>query len=195
MTSRDNKAAKIATAVKHFLEAVGRPVDRYSELSEAPTNAAALWLDELLDGYDLDPGDILTGGSEIKGSSDLVIVRDIFFHSTCPHHLLPYHGKAHVAYLPGARIAGFSKIAKLVECFAHRFILQEEIGRLVSEALVEHLGARGAACMLVDVEQFCMILRGVRQHGSRSVTVNYAGSMATDQDQQSHFLSAINRES
>jgi GTP cyclohydrolase I len=191
MTSRDEKAAKISKAVADFLDAIGKPIEKNPELSETPINAASMWLDEIIDGYESDPNAILTGGSEMSGESDLVMVRDIFFHSTCPHHLLPYHGRAHVAYIPNDRIVGLSKIAKLVECFAHRLILQEEIGSLVAKALVEHLGAKGAACML-DVEQFCMVIRGVRQHGSRSVTVSYAGTMATDKAEKSNFLTAVN---
>ena len=191
MTSQNEKAAKISKAVTDFLEAIGKPIEKNPELSETPVNTTTVWLDELLDGYDADPNAILTGGTELSGESDLVVVRDIFFHSTCPHHLLPYHGKAHVAYIPGKRIVGLSKIAKLVECFAHRLILQEEIGKLVVKALVDHLGAAGAACML-DVEQFCMVIRGVRQHGSRSITVNYAGTMATDKTEQTNFLTAVN---
>jgi len=191
MTSQEEKAAKISKAVRDFLGAIGKPVENNPELAETPINAVSMWLDELVDGYDLDPQTLLKGGSEISGESDLVIVRDIFFHSTCPHHLLPYHGKAHVAYIPNGRIVGLSKIAKLVECFAHRLILQEEIGRHVTEALVEHLGAKGAACML-DVEQLCMILRGVRQHGSRSVSLSYAGTMETDNAEKANFLTAIN---
>ncbi len=191
MTSRDEKAAKISRAVQDLLAAIGKPVEKNPELLETPTNAVPMWLDEIVDGYEIDPQTILKGGSEISGESDLVIVRDIFFHSTCPHHLLPYHGRAHVAYIPNGRIVGLSKIAKLVECFAHRLILQEEIGRHVTEALVEHLGAKGAACML-DVEQLCMIIRGIRQHGSRSVSLSYAGAMATDNAEKTNFLTAIN---
>jgi GTP cyclohydrolase I len=193
MTSRVEKAAKLTKAFEDFLRAVDKSPGTYPELMDTPVRTANMWLDELLDGYDWDPKDILSGGSVLgpESQSELVIVRDIFFHSTCPHHLLPYHGVAHVAYLPSTRIVGLSKLARLVDCFAHRLILQEEVAQYVAGALVTHLGARGAACML-DAEQLCMVIRGVRKQGSRAVVVGYAGSMATDMEAKKQFLSAIN---
>ncbi|MCP4606691.1 MAG: GTP cyclohydrolase I [Proteobacteria bacterium] len=190
MASREEKGAKLAKAFEDFLRAVDRSPGTYSEVFETPVNASSMWLDELLDGYDRKPEEILAGGSPISEETGMVIVRDVFFHSTCPHHLLPYHGIAHVGYLPGDRIVGLSKIARLVDCFAHRLILQEEIGRNIVEALVEHLGALGAVCML-DVEQLCMIIRGVRKPGSRAVTMSYAGSIASDKTAKMEFLTAI----
>ncbi len=190
MTSREEKLAKVSKAIEDFLRAVDRSPGTYPELIDTPVKTSSMWIDELLDGYNWDPEEILSGGSKISGESDLVIVRDIFFHSTCPHHLLPYYGVAHVGYIPGQRIVGFSKIARVVDCFARRLTLQEEICKLVSDALVEHLGAEGAACM-INAEQLCMIVRGVRKPGSRSVTVSYAGSMATNQAVKTEFLTAI----
>jgi len=189
--TREEKIAKLSKSVEDFLKAIGKSPGTYPELIDTPVNACSMWLDDLLDGYDWDPKAILASGSEISGESDLVIVRDVFFHSTCPHHLLPYHGIAHVAYIPDGRIVGLSKIVRLLDCFAHRLILQEEIGRSVTEALVTHLGAKGAACLL-DVEQLCMVIRGVRKPGSRSVTVGYAGSMSTDRAAKMEFLTTIN---
>ncbi|MCU0663541.1 MAG: GTP cyclohydrolase I [Myxococcota bacterium] len=193
MNSRVEKAAKLTKAFEDFLRAVDRSPGSYPELLDTPVRTANMWLDELLDGYDWDPKDILSGGSILArdGVSELVIVRDIFFHSTCPHHLLPYHGIAHVAYLPSDRIVGLSKLARLVDCFAHRLILQEELAQGVADALVTHLGALGAACML-DAEQLCMVIRGVRKQGSRAIVMGYSGSMATDNEAKKQFLSAIN---
>ncbi len=135
----------------------------------------------------------MSDGTEVEGSRNIVIVRDLFFHSTCPHHLLPYHGIAHVAYIPTTRVVGLSKIARLLDCFAHRLIIQEELGRKVAEALVEHLGAEGAACML-DTEQLCMVIRGVRKVGSRAVTLSYAGKMAENADLRREFLLAVGKD-
>ncbi len=191
MASKDEKEARLTKAFEDLLRAVGRSPGTYAELFETPVNASSMWLEELIDGYDRNPEDILSGGSPVSEESGLVIVRDLFFHSTCPHHLLPYHGVAHVGYLPGKRIVGLSKIARLVDCFAHRLILQEELGRLIVDALVEHLDAQGAACVL-NVEQLCMVVRGVRKPGSRSVTVNYAGTMAADNAAKMEFLTAAN---
>jgi GTP cyclohydrolase I len=193
MASREQKAAKLSKAIEDFLRAIDRSPGTYHELIETPVNASSMWLDELLDGYDWDPKDILSGGSPISGKSSLVIVKDMFFHSVCPHHLLPYHGIAHVGYIPNDRIVGLSKIARLVDCFAHRLILQEEIGQAVADALVEHLGAQGAACLL-DAEQLCMVIRGVRKPGSRTVTASYTGVMVSDKAARMEFLTAIHAE-
>jgi GTP cyclohydrolase I len=190
MTTNEEKSAKLAKAFEDFLRAVERSPGTYPELLNTPVRASSMWLDDLLDGYDWSPADILAGGTPVEAGRGLVIVRDLFFHSVCPHHLLPYHGQAFVAYVPGDRVVGFSKINRLVDCFAHRLILQEEIAQLVAQALVEHLGARGAGCVL-DAEQLCMVVRGVRKPGSRAVTSSYAGSMADDQGLRMEFLTTI----
>lgn len=193
MATRDDRVAKLSKAFEDFLRAIDKSPGTYRELMETPVRSAEMWVDELLDGYDWSPSDILDGGSPTQAESSMVVVRNLFFHSTCPHHLLPYHGIAHVAYIPDGRIVGLSKLGRLVDCFAHRLILQEEICQLVAEALVEHLGAKGAACFL-DAEQLCMVIRGVRKPGSRAVTAAYAGSMAADRDAKLEFLAAINAE-
>jgi GTP cyclohydrolase IA len=192
MMSDDSKTAALTKAIEDFLRAVGKSPGTYPELLETPVRAASMWLDELLDGYDWDPKEILSTGSEVSGSRDMVLVKDLFFHSICPHHLLPFHGIAHVAYIPSTRAVGLSKIARLVDCFAHRLIIQEELGQQVVQALVDHLGAEGAACML-DTEQLCMVIRGVRRPGSRAVTTSYAGSMVTHASFRDEFLTALGR--
>jgi GTP cyclohydrolase I len=190
MNANDDKSAKLAKAFEDFLRAVGRSPGTYPELLQTPVRAASMWLDDLLDGYEWDPADILAGGTKAAADGGMVVVRDVFFHSTCPHHLLPYHGLANIAYVPRERIIGFSKINRLVDCFAHRLLLQEEIAREVSQALVDHLGAFWAGCVL-DAEQLCMVVRGVRKPGSRAVTSAYAGERASDQGLKMEFLTTI----
>jgi GTP cyclohydrolase IA len=190
---KEEKESKLAKAVEDFLRAIDKSPGTYHELLQTPVFTASTWLDDILDGYDRDPADILRGGSPASGNDGLVVVRDLFFHSTCPHHLLPYYGSAHVAYVPGERIVGLSKIGRLVDCFAHRLILQEELGRMVVESLVRDLGAKGAACLL-EAEQLCMVIRGVRKPGSRSVTSSYAGTLATDHAAKMEFLASIRSE-
>jgi GTP cyclohydrolase I len=107
MTSSEDKSAKLNKAFEDLLRAVGRSPGTYPELLQTPVRAASMWLDDLLDGYEWNPADILSGGSPAQASSSMVVVRDVFFHSTCPHHLLPYHGIANIAYVPGERIIGF----------------------------------------------------------------------------------------
>jgi GTP cyclohydrolase I len=193
MSANEQNAEKLAKAFEDFLRAVGMSPGSHEELLETPIRASTMWLEEILDGYDWKPEEILSGGTAVEENRDMVIVRDMFFHSTCPHHLLPYHGIAHVAYIPSTRVVGLSKIARLLDCFAHRLIIQEDLGRRVAEALVTHLGAEGAACML-DTEQLCMVIRGVRKPGSRSVTLSFAGQMASDTDLRREFLLAIGRD-
>ena len=190
MIDIEERATKLSKAFEDMLRAVGQSPGRHPELMDTPVRASRMWLDDLIDGYEWDPADILAGGSPTDGHEGMIIVRDVFFHSVCPHHLLPYHGIAHVAYYPNDRLVGFSKLNRLVDCFAHRLILQEEVARLVADALVEHLGAAGAGCVL-DAEQLCMVVRGVRKPGSRSVTSAYSGSLAADRSARLEFLSAI----
>jgi len=193
MAGNEHNSEKLAKVFEDFLRAVGKSPGSNEELMETPIRASTMWIEEILDGYDWKPEEILAAGTEVAGNRDIVIVRDLFFHSTCPHHLLPYHGVAHVAYIPTTRVVGLSKIARLVDCFAHRLIIQEDLGRLVAEALVEHLGAEGAACML-DTEQLCMVIRGVRKVGSRAVTLSYAGKMAEEAELRREFLLAVGKD-
>ncbi|MBN2526741.1 MAG: GTP cyclohydrolase I [Deltaproteobacteria bacterium] len=193
MTERDEKRAKLAKALEDFLRAVDRSPGTYKELIDTPVRTADMWVDDMLDGYEWDPGAILEGGLPATNNRGMVVVKDIFFHSVCPHHLLPSHGLAHVAYIPGDTIVGFSKMSRLVDCFAHRLTLQETIVKEVCDALMTHLGARGAACV-IDAEQFCMIVRGVRKPGSRAITSDYAGEFLTDSALRMEFLNAIDAE-
>jgi len=193
MSTVEETAAKASKAIEDLLRALGRSPGRNPELLDTPVRTARMWLDDLIDGYALEPADILAGGSPAEGHVGMVVVRDIFFHSVCPHHLLPYHGVAHVAYVPGERIVGFSQINRLVDCLSHRLVLQEEICRGVAAALVEQLGAAGAGCVL-DAEQLCMIVRGVRKPGSRSITSAYSGSLADGADLRREFLATIGAE-
>ena len=189
----NQKTAKLSKVFEDFLRAVGRSPGTHEELMETPVRAAAMWLGELLDGYEWDPKEILSATSPLTGNRDMVLIKDLFFHSTCPHHLLPYHGIAHVAYIPTDRIVGLSKISRLLDCYAHRLIIQEEVGRLVAQALVDCLGAEWAACML-DTEQLCMVIRGVRKPGSRAITTSFAGAMAMDSDLRREFLIAVGQD-
>jgi GTP cyclohydrolase I len=193
MTSHSEKSARLTKAFEDFLRAVERSPGTYPELLDTPVLAAKMWLDDLIDGYDKDPADILKGGMDSKPNQGMVIIKDLFFHSVCPHHLMPGYGLAHVAYLPGDKVLGFSKIARLVDCFSHRLTLQEDIVKNVCNALMTHLGAKGAACV-IDAEQFCMIMRGVRKPGSRAVTSEYAGLFLTDSDLRLEFLNSIGAE-
>ncbi len=193
MSTREEKGAKLAKAFEDFLRAVDRSPGTYPELLDTPVRAADTWLGDLLDGYEWDPASILADGLPAKGNRGMVVIRDLVFHSVCPHHILPCHGVAHVAYIPGDTIVGFSRISRLLDCFAHRLTLQETIVKEVCDALMTHLQAKGAACV-IDAEQFCMVVRGVRKPGSRAMTSDYAGAFLEDASLRAEFLAAINAE-
>jgi GTP cyclohydrolase I len=110
-----------------------------------------------------------------------VVVSGLRYHSMCPHDLLPVQGVAHVAYVPGDRIVGFGRLGALVDCFAHRLILQEEIARQVARALVSVLGSPGAACVL-DAEHGCMRIKGGRDVSARAHSEAYEGVLRTDRE-------------
>jgi GTP cyclohydrolase I len=163
-------------AIARFLRAVV-PADalREADVEGTPRRVAEAFRDDLLDGYRMDPARILGEAMEVPGR-DLVALAGIDFHAVCPHHLLPYRGRACVAYVPGGRIVGFGVLARLVDCFAHRLVIQEVLARQVADALVRHLGARGAACIL-DAEQMCLTVRGERRREARAHAQAFAGSM------------------
>jgi GTP cyclohydrolase I len=191
--TRDEKAARLTKAFEDMLRAVDRSPGRYPDLLDTPVRAANTWLDDLLCGYDADPAIILQSTMEARSDQGMIVIRNLFFQSVCPHHLLPCHGIAHIAYVPTSRIVGFSRIAELLDCFSRRLTLQEQIVKDICDALTEYLGAAGAAC-IIDAEQFCMVMRGVRKPGSRAVTSEYTGKFREDPVLRREFLTIIGAE-
>lgn len=183
----DRSAAERAVAA--LLEAVGAPLACDPELKDTPARVARMLIDEMLDGYRSDPAEVLREGV-ISPTQGLVMLTGVRFVSVCPHHLLPSHGRAEVGYLPGGRIAGLGTIVKLVEVLAHRLVLQETLGQQIADALVEHLGARGAGVVIRGRHQ-CLAARGERQTSAVLRTISLAGSFATDPDQREMFLRAV----
>ncbi len=150
-------------AVKDFLVAAGLdPND--ANLVETPARVTEAWADEFLDGYAKSPKQVLAERFPVSQASDreVVIVSDLWFRSMCPHHLLPYSGRAHLAYVPGDHVIGFGRLSALLDAFAHRLVLQEELARQVATSLMTELGSQGAACIL-EAEQTCLRLRGGEQ--------------------------------
>ncbi len=150
-------------AIADFLRAAGvDPSD--PNLAETPGRVTEAWADEFLDGYRQSAKQVLAERFPVSSPSDreLVVVSDLWFRSMCPHHLLPFAGRAHVAYVPGTNVIGFGRLAALVDLYAHRLILQEELARQVVRALMTELGSQGAACIL-EAEQSCLRLRGGEQ--------------------------------
>lgn len=186
-------AARLEDAIGRLLEALPIPAAERRrpdlDLRATPRRVAEAWLGDLLDGYGADPAAILAETMPARGG-DLVAVTGIDFHSMCPHHLLPSRGVAHVAYVPRARLVGFGQIARLVDCFAHRLILEEDLARQVAGALVRHLGARGAAVVL-DAEQACLSARGERRPRARTHVQCFRGLLDRDPRLQARFLALV----
>ena len=161
-SKRPDRAA-MQRAVKDFLVAAGLdPND--PNLVETPTRVTDAWADEFLDGYSKSPKQVLAERFPVSQASnrEVVIVSDLWFRSMCPHHLLPYSGRAHLAYVPGDHVIGFGRLSALLDAFAHRLVLQEELARQVATSLMTELGSQGAACIL-EAEQTCLRLRGGEQ--------------------------------
>ncbi len=177
-----------AEALRAFLRALGLPVDTDPELCGTPERASRAWREELLDGYQRTAAEVL---AEALPSSErsMVVLAHVTFASMCPHHLLPSAGRATLGYLPGGRIVGLGALVQLIECFAHRLVLQETLGRQVAEALVEHLGARAAGVVL-EGRHACLSLRGERQSEGVVVTQSFAGLWADDMTARREFLDA-----
>jgi len=148
-----------------------------------------LWQKRLLGGYDIDPGEAL-GEGFADARSDMVVVRGIAVHGVCPHHLVPFRGVAHVAYLPGGRLHGFGRIARLVDAIGHRFTYQEWMTRDIADALMHHGRARGAACV-IEAEQLCLLLGEDRRGDERVVTQAFAGAFEHSDQLRYEFLRSL----
>lgn len=148
---------------------------------------------ELFAGYRQDAGATLAKTfKDVGGYDDVVLVKDIPFNSHCEHHMVPFIGKAHIAYLPHDGVVGLSKLARLVEVFARRLQTQENLTAQIIDAINEHLGPRGAAVML-EAEHMCMSMRGVRAHGASTITHRFTGVFAEDRNEQDRFFAMLRR--
>ena len=175
-------------AVNDLLTACGIAPD-ITHMGRTAQRVRELWQKRLLGGYDLDPASAL-GEGFADHRRDMVIVRGIAVHGVCPHHLVPFRGLAHVAYLPGGRLHGFGRIARLVDAIGHRFTYQEWMTRDVAEALMQHGKARGAAC-IVEAEQLCLLLGEDRRGDERVITQAFTGEFEASDQYRNEFLRAI----
>ncbi|MCL2448519.1 MAG: GTP cyclohydrolase I [Polyangiaceae bacterium] len=162
-----------AHAIDAFLRALGRDPAHEPDLAGTAARVAAAYADELLAGYAVDVDELLSQ-SVFAGASELVIVRDVPVVTTCPHHLMPSAGAATVAFAPDEHLVGIGTVARLVDAFARRLMLQEHLGERVVAALQKHLAPRWAACRLT-LSHACMTARGEHAHGSRVETLAVSG--------------------
>lgn len=166
---------KIEAAVRSILEAIGEDPDR-DGLKDTPTRVAKSYAN-LCRGLNQSADDLLEVSFDI-GYDEMVLVKDIEMFSMCEHHLLPFHGKAHVGYIPGpeGRVTGLSKLARLVEVYARRPQVQERLTTQIADALVDNLNARGVI-VVVEAEHLCMSMRGVQKPGAKTLTSAVRGQL------------------
>jgi len=182
--------AKIQTAVRMILEAIGENPDREG-LVETPARVARMY-QEIFQGLYQNPHDVLATRFHVK-QADLVLVKDIPFYSACEHHLLPFFGVAHIAYLPEAgEVTGLSKLARLVDIFAKRPQVQERMTEDIAQALHDELGAQGVVVM-VEAEHLCMAMRGVKKPGSRTLTIAARGLYETEEAKRREVIDLMRR--
>ena len=178
---------KIEEAVKLLLEGLGEDVNREG-LKDTPDRIARMY-EEIFSGMDEDAGDHLSKTFSVD-NNEMVIVKDIVFYSTCEHHMMPFYGKAHVAYIPDGKVVGISKLARTVEVFAKRLQIQEQMTGQVADAIMEHLAPQGAM-VVVEAEHMCMTMRGVKKPGSKTVTIATRGVFAENETLQNKFFNML----
>jgi GTP cyclohydrolase IA len=146
---------------------------------------------EMFGGYDQDPAEELGRTfEEVAGYDDLVLIRDISFHSHCEHHMVPIIGKAHVGYLPDGRVVGLSKIARVVDIFARRLQTQEAMTAQIATLIQDVLNPRGVAVM-IEAEHMCMAMRGIRKQGSTTLTSTFTGAFRDHPEEQVRFMTML----
>lgn len=170
---------RAAAAIEDFLRALGHDPKSDPELAETGHRVAEAFGNELLAGYAMDPAAILGDTCASDGRGGLVVVRDIATTAMCPHHLLPATGVVHVAYRPGKKLVGLGALDRLVQCFARRLTLQEDLTQHIADALVQHLGAQSAGCV-AQLHQSCVAARGPKQSHAQTLTMATAGTDDAD---------------
>jgi GTP cyclohydrolase I len=188
--SFSEKPDELPDLVTRMLEELGEDPAREG-LSDTPRRMADA-LRFLTEGYDLDPAEIVGDALFNEDYDDMVVIRDIPFFSLCEHHLLPFFGRVHVAYLPNGKVVGLSKVPRVVDAFAHRLQLQERMTRQVAEALNEVLEPDGVA-VVVQARHLCMEMRGVEKPDAETVTSCMLGTFRDDARTRTEFLDLIRR--
>ena len=181
--------AEAEAAVRTLIAYIGDNPKREG-LLDTPKRVVGAY-EELYRGYREVPADVLERTFGETGQyDDLVLVRDITFNSACEHHMMPFTGKAHVAYMPTGRVVGLSKLARLVDVYARRLQTQEHMNSQVATAIEEILKPRGVAVM-IEAEHTCMSLRGVEKPGALTVTTQFRGAFRDDPNEQLRFINLV----
>ncbi len=174
--------------IRQMLTELGEDPQREG-LLKTPDRVARAWQD-LTVGYEQDPGEMVRGALFTAEGKEMVVVNDIDFFSVCEHHMLPFFGKAHVAYIPGTKIVGLSKIARVVEADARRLQGQERMTAQSATCLMENLEPLGVAVVL-KAQHLCMMMRGIQKQNSHAVTSEMLGCFKNDPKTRAEFLTLI----
>ena len=181
---------KIIAGAKLILEGIGEDLEREG-LIETPERIARMY-EEVFSGLGKDAEEILSKTFEVE-NNDLVIEKDITYFSMCEHHIIPFYGKAHIAYIPRGRVAGLSKLARTVELYAKKPQLQERLSSEVADAIMKYLDAEGVM-VVVEGEHMCMTMRGVKKPGTKTVTTSYRGIFKEDATLRKEVMMLLQKE-
>lgn len=173
---------------KQTLQIIGENPEREG-LLKTPERVAKTLL-ELTRGYDLDPLEVLNSAKFKEDYSQTITIKDIEFYSLCEHHMLPFFGKVHVAYIPNGCITGLSKIPRVVDIFSHRLQVQERLTTQICRCIEEALNPLGVM-VVVEAQHLCMQMRGVEKQGATTVTTDMTGVFLTDKDKRKEVLSSL----
>ncbi|MBO4425626.1 MAG: GTP cyclohydrolase I FolE [Clostridiales bacterium] len=182
---------KIENAVREILEAIGEDTSREG-IQETPKRVARMYA-EIFSGLHRDISKDIKVFHE-EGNDEMILIGDIPFYSMCEHHLLPFHGKAHVVYIPrDGKILGLSKVARIVDTLSRKPQLQERLTSEIADKITEAVDAR-SVCVIIEAEHLCMTMRGIRKPGSKTVTSAMRGGCRTDARTRNEALALINRQ-
>jgi len=184
-----NRHEEIEHAVGHILANIDGEVSSRQGLLGTPNRVARMY-DEILGGYKTDPIGLVNGALFDVEYDEMILVKDIEFFSMCEHHMLPFYGRAHVAYIPDDKIIGLSKIPRIVDMFARRLQVQERMTRQIADLLVEVLNPQGVA-VVVEGAHMCSMMRGVKKEQAQMVTSALIGSFKEDAKTRSEFMNSI----
>jgi GTP cyclohydrolase IA len=178
--------------IRHILKALGEDPDREG-LVKTPSRVIQA-LTFLTQGYRQDPAKVINDALFTENYEEMIVQKDIDFYSLCEHHLLPFFGKAHVAYIPHHKIVGISKLARLVDVYARRLQVQERLTNQIANIIMEKLDPLGVA-VVIEAEHLCMRMRGVEKQNSMIITSTLLGAFRTRQDTRQEFMTLIRQKS
>ena len=181
---------KVEQAIRLLLEGIGEDPDREG-LAETPDRIARMY-EEICGGMNEDAAEHLKKTFTAE-NNEMLVEKDITFYSMCEHHMLPFYGKVHIAYIPDGKVVGLSKLARTVEVFARRLQLQEQLTGQIADALMEYMQPKGALVM-VEAEHMCMTMRGIKKPGSQTVTLARRGVFETDPALEERFFRMMGRQ-